>query len=114
LTDTAHIKGSPENGANISYALWMRREVVRFERQWPPMEASDGPRVGFSWEQLERELGSLAVTPSQKAMCHDLVSGVRKQAICKPPEMVLREILCLAGVLMDESFRPELGEGEMT
>lgn len=109
MSDTSHISGGPLDEANISYALWLRREAVRFERQWPPMEASAYPPISFTWEQLERQLCALTVAPSQVSMCRELVSGVRKQAPWKPPEMVLREILCLAGVLMDESFRPEPG-----
>ncbi|MCC7266358.1 MAG: helix-turn-helix transcriptional regulator [Caulobacteraceae bacterium] len=80
--------------------------------------AADGPSshspVVFSWEQLERQLTALAATPAQAAMCRDLVSGVRKQAPGKPSEMILREVLCLAGVIMDETFRPEFGEDAMS
>ncbi len=52
-------------------------------------------------------------------MASDLVSATRKQASFKPPEMVLREILCVAGALMDEGFLPgqgrsEVGEAPMT
>ena len=39
-------------------------------------------------------------------MAGPLVSATRKQARFKPPELVLREILCLASTLMDESFNP--------
>jgi hypothetical protein len=39
------------------------------------------------------------------------VSATRKLARFKPPEMVLREILCLTWVLLDENFRPGVGEG---
>lgn len=112
MTDTAHITTNEAPKGNVSYALWIRREVVRFERNWPPMGASKHSLAAFSWEQLERQLTALAATPAQAAMCRDLVSGVRKQSAGKPPEMILREVLCLAGVIMDETFRPELGEDD--
>jgi len=40
-------------------------------------------------------------------MARHLVSATRKLAPFKPPEMVLREILCLTWVLLDENFRPD-------
>ncbi len=68
----------------------------------------------FTWEQLERQLASLSGAPNRAAITPALVSGLRKQARFKPPEMVLREILCLAWTLMDESFQPGLLPGEDT
>jgi hypothetical protein len=49
-------------------------------------------------------------------MARHLISATRKLARFKPPEMVLREILCLTWVLLDENFPAETGEGsvEMT
>ena len=114
MTDMAHITANEPPAGNVSYALWIRREVLRFERSWPPMGSSSHTPVVFSWEQLERQLTALAATPAQAAMCKDLVSGVRKQAPGKPSEMILREVLCLAGVIMDETFRPEFGEDAMS
>lgn len=68
----------------------------------------------FTWEALERQLTDLAVTPAQKALVVTLVSATRKQSAFKPSELVLREMLCIAAVLMDETFHPNLEEGEMT
>ncbi|HEX2801128.1 MAG TPA: hypothetical protein VHN73_03590, partial [Phenylobacterium sp.] len=69
-----------------------------------------------SWEQLERQLVDLAATPAQASMARHMVSGTRKLAPFKPTEMVLREILCLTWVLLDENFKsePEEGQAEMT
>jgi hypothetical protein len=44
-------------------------------------------------------------------MARHLVSATRKLAPFKPPEMVLREILCLTWVLLDENFKLETSEG---
>ena len=60
----------------------------------------------FTWEALEQQLCELAVTPAQKRLAPTLVSATRKQAAFKPPEQVLREVLCIASVLMDEAFHP--------
>ena len=59
-------------------------------------------------EELERQLTSLSATATGAAMVHDLVSATRKQATFKPSELVMREILCIASALMDETFPPDL------
>ncbi len=66
----------------------------------------------FTWEQLERQLVDLAGTPDRSDLAAPLISALRKQAPWKPPEMLLREILCLAWTLMDEAFQPGTGSGE--
>ena len=79
----------------------------------------ESPALTFTWETLERQLSDLAVSSRQKALVKTLVSGTRKQARFKPSDQVLREVLCMASVLMDETFHPDptepnAGEGEMT
>lgn len=97
-----------DNRAVIGRALRLRREIDEFEVRWPAAgPAGEEPIPSFSWDQLERQLVDLAATPTQAAMARHLVSANRKLAPFKPPEMVLREILCLTWVLLDESFRPE-------
>jgi hypothetical protein len=98
----------------ISNALQMRREVESFLTRWPEAAAASGPLPSISWRQLERQLSDLATTPAKQQMAGPLVSATRKQAPFKPPEMVMREILCIAAVLMDESFDPDAGEGAMS
>ena len=84
---------------------WIRRESERFLERFPkPLQAT--PALSVNWETLERQLVSLAGCPAKKALVEPLLSATRKQAWCKPPEMVLREILVIAGVLQDESFTP--------
>jgi hypothetical protein len=93
-------------------------QVVPFR---PTKKASSPESLGltFTWDALERQLADLAVTPTQRGLAPTLVSATRKLAGFKPPELVLREVLCIAAVLMDETFYPETdhpqsGEGEMT
>lgn len=97
--------------ASVSQALKLRQEAELFSGRWPEPRAPGQMIPAVSWAQLERQLMDLAETPARAAMARELVSGARKQAAFKPPEMVLREILCLAWVLLDESFQPGLGEG---
>lgn len=62
----------------------------------------------FSWTELEDRLTELAPTHTKKAMVPALVSAVRKQSWALPSAQVLDEILALAWVLNDESFKPNL------
>jgi hypothetical protein len=98
-----------EDRAVIGRALRLRREIEAFETRWPTSERREETIPNFSWEQLERQLVDLAATPVQASMARHLVSATRKLAPFKPSEMVLREILCMTWVLLDENFRPESG-----
>lgn len=105
-----------ENRTMAGRALRLRREIVDFEDRWPMTAVEEEPTQSFSWTQLERQLVDLAATPAQAAMARHLVSATRKLAPFKPSEMVLREILCITWVLLDENFKtePEEGSAEMT
>lgn len=100
-----------ENRAVIGRALRLRREIDDFEARWPTEGAREERLPGFSWAQLERQLVDLAATPAQADMARHLVSATRKLAPYKPAEMVLREVLCLTWVLLDENFRGEAEQG---
>jgi hypothetical protein len=95
-----------ENRAVIGRALRLRREIDDFETRWPTSAERDEAIPNFSWAQLERQLVDLSATTQQAAMARHLVSATRKLAPFKPPEMVLREILCMTWVLLDENFKP--------
>jgi len=100
-----------DNRAVIGRALRLRREIDEFETRWPSATAREENLPTFSWEQLERQLVDLAATPAQASMARHLVSGTRKLAAFKPSEMVLREILCMTWVLLDENFKGEAEAG---
>jgi hypothetical protein len=97
-----------EDRAMIGRALRLKREIDAFEARWPIGERRDESIPMFSWDQLERQLLDLAATPAQATMARHLVSATRKLAPFKPAEMVLREILCMTWVLLDENFKPEV------
>jgi hypothetical protein len=96
-----------EDRAVIGRALRLKREIDAFEARWPISEKRDETIPGFTWDQLERQLTDLSATPAQASMVKHLVSATRKLAPFKPSEMVLREILCMTWVLLDENFKPE-------
>ena len=86
----------------MSRATALRREVDGFQQAWPPCPGgARDPFPGFTWTQLERQLSDLAL-PARAPIAAGLIQSVRTSARHKPPEMVLREILCLASALMDE------------
>ena len=97
---------------SLNQALALRREADAFGQIWPGPPSPETPMTTFTWQQLERQLADLSGSPSRAAITAPLVSALRKQSKWKPPEMVLREILCLAWTLMDESFLPGLLPGE--
>ena len=102
----------------IDQALSLRQDALNFHKAWPALNSQDDQTPPFTWTQLERQLSSLAANSRAAMMASDLVSATRKQASFKPAEMVLREILCVAGALMDESFPvhgpSDMGEAPMT
>jgi hypothetical protein len=98
----------------VANARSMRKEVDSFLERWPEVSAASGPLPSISWRQLERQLADLATSPAKKQMAGPLVSATRKQAPFKPPEMVVREVLCIAAVLMDETFDPDGRERAMS
>lgn len=107
----------------IGRAAYLQEDIQRFQSQWPCLNAIHDLAPQFTWNQLERQLSSLSANPASSAIIHDLVSATRKQARFKPTEMVLREILCIASAVMDETFQatpehpdccsPDLEEGPM-
>jgi hypothetical protein len=92
----------------VSRALQIRAEVERFNDRWAPLPQT-GPAVSFTWEELERQLVDLAPSELQAELVHRLVERCRLFAELKPSEMVLREVLCIAALLLDESG---VGEGQ--
>ena len=81
------------------------------QESWP-VSQPERPTPMFTWEQVERQLADLSGSSARAALAPALVSAVRKQSRFKPPEVVLREIFCLAWTLMDESFSPGPLPGE--
>ena len=96
----------------VVQALALRQDPDASRKIWPSPPAPEIPTPAFTWEQVERQLADLSGAPSRAAITPALVSALRKQARWKPPEMVLRELFCLAWTLMDETFQPGLLPGE--
>lgn len=65
----------------------------------------------WTWSQLEDALGEIAASRQQHDMIEALVSASRKQATFLPSGHILKEILCIAWVIADETFRVSREEG---
>ena len=74
---------------------------------WNP--AADMPV--WTWSQLEDALGEIAASRQQHDMIEALVSATRKQATYLPTGHILKEILCIAWVIADETFKGGREEG---
>jgi hypothetical protein len=91
----------PSNPALLSRALEIRAQVERFKSRWAPLPAT-GQSLSFTWEELERQLVDLAPSDLQAELVRRLVQRTRLFAELKPAEMVLREVLCVAALVLDE------------
>jgi hypothetical protein len=87
----------------IGRVTHIRQDVINFQNDWPRLNTAE-LLPPITWGELERQLTSLSVSPTGAAMVRDLVEATRKQAPFKPSELVLREILCIASAVMDETF----------
>ena len=87
----------------IGRVTHIRQEVMNFQNEWPRLNTAD-LLPPITWGELERQLKSLSVSPAGASMVHDLVEATRKQAPFKPSELLMREILCIARAVMDETF----------
>ncbi|HYD45619.1 MAG TPA: hypothetical protein VEA79_10205 [Phenylobacterium sp.] len=104
----------PEFEKAIAEGRWLSEEIGRFEAQFPQGPPASPEDLRLGWMQIERQLVDLALRPCVKAMIPPLVSAIRKHALLKPPELLFRELLCLASVVLDEDFEPSATEGGVT
>lgn len=82
----------------------MRDTTIDEPRWWEQASAGSGdpPMPAFTWAQLEHQLLDLATKDNTETLVRQLVWDMRRQAHAKPPELVLREMLCLAWIALDE------------
>ena len=86
----------------VARAKELRSDLARFQDRWSPLQDAE-PCLSFSWEALERQLVELAPTDLQAELVHRLVARTKIYAELKPAEMVLREVLSIAALVLDES-----------
>ena len=86
----------------ISYVLRVSAEVEDFHTRWETLPTGE-QAPGFTWGELERQLVDMAPTDLQAELVRQLVLRVRTSAAWKPPEMVLRELILSAALILDKS-----------
>jgi len=87
----------------IGRVTYLRQDVTNFQQTWPRLNTAE-TLPPMTWGELERQLVSLSANLASAEMVRELVAATRKQAPFKPSEMVMREILCIASAVMDETF----------
>ena len=102
---------TPHQKDAIGRAAHLRQEVKSFQHTWPMLNSAE-VLPPITWSELERQLQNLSVTPAGASMVHDLVEATRKQASFKPSELILREILCIASAVMDETFLSDFSSSD--
>jgi hypothetical protein len=94
-------RASDRRGQLVARAMQVRADVDAFNAQWPPLPASDRA-PDFTWEEIERQLVDLAPSDLQAELVHVFLERIRAYAAVKPPEMVLREVLKVAALVLDD------------
>ncbi|HKR86804.1 MAG TPA: hypothetical protein VJS38_01390 [Phenylobacterium sp.] len=88
----------------LARALELRADVERFQGRFGNIVGEGGDAcLTFKWEELERQLVDLAPSDLQAELVHRLVARTKTYAALKPGEMVLREIISIAALILDES-----------
>lgn len=107
MTGEAAPIGLDQARAALREAGLLQGEIARFQSRWERR-----PLTGFtplpiwSWEQFERQLLHLSGRPEVAETVRLALSGWRARAWMLPPEMLLRELLIISSVAMDETFEP--------
>jgi hypothetical protein len=86
----------------LARAMQVRSDVEAFSARWPRLPDEDAAPE-FSWQALERQLVDLAPSELQAELVRGLLTRVRTGACVKPPEMVLREILKAAALVLEDA-----------
>jgi len=98
--------------ARIELAQFRSRRASEFLRRFPEVDMSPDealPTIG--WDQLERQLRSLAGPDCERASWE--MDVLRVSARTNPPELFFRDLLTLAWSLIDGTRPPPPGEGSM-
>ena len=93
----------------VKGARALRRDILEFQEKFPslPSEQTQMPR--FTWAQLERQLEDLSrLSTSSREQVRSIIAMLRLKALSAPPELLLRELLVAASILLEEDLADEL------
>jgi hypothetical protein len=85
----------------LAHALQVRVDVQAFTSRWPELSPGE-PAPSFTWEAIERQLVDMAPSELQAEIVRGLLGRVRADAAVKPAEMVLREILKVSALVLED------------
>jgi hypothetical protein len=98
--------------ARIEQAIFRVGRVKAFHERFPPIAPPSTDRLPvISWDELERQLRSLAGPDFERASWE--LEALRASARTSPPEMFYRELLTLAWSLIDDTRPPSATEAGM-
>lgn len=86
-------------------------ESRRFRTRFPGAPEPRPNLPGTTWDHLQRQLTALSSCAPEEVEA--MLRPIREAQAGKPPEMVLRELLIAASILLDEAPR-QAGEGGWT
>jgi hypothetical protein len=86
-------------------------DVQRFEMRFPPLPKPRHDLPRMTWEHLQRQLTDLSPCTSEEVAA--LLRPLKEMRGGKPTEMVLRELLIVVSILLEDAPRPD-GEGGST
>lgn len=84
-------------------------DLERFQKKFPPLPEPQASLPRITWDQLERQLIDLSSCPSDEVAA--LLSPLKATEAGKPPELLLRELLIVVSILLDEDIPRHPGEG---
>jgi hypothetical protein len=93
---------------SIRVAQWRLSDLERFTKRFPPLPEPQPCLPRITWDQLERQLIDLSACPSGEVKA--LLTPLKSAEAGKPAELLLRELLIVISILLDEAPRQD-GEG---
>jgi hypothetical protein len=73
----------------------------RFQAKFPPLSEPQQSLPRITWDQLERQLIDLSACPSDEVVA--MLAPLRSAQDGKPAELLLRELLIVISILLDEA-----------
>jgi hypothetical protein len=80
-------------------------KIEEFISRFPPL--NDQTLIPpITWEEVRRQLEALAFNRGTRSMVAPLLDGLIAKAMWQTPEMVVRDLILLTGLVMDENYEP--------
>lgn len=87
----------------VESARVLRRDILDFETRFPPLTSGHSPMPRFTWAQLQRQLTDLSRLSAYSAdQVAAALEPLRLKTLSLPPELLLRELLVTAPILLEE------------